>query len=108
MIRRPPRSTLFPSTTLFRSHLGAERLRKACGGLAPPVGRRIRFEGRVLEVLGADAEHDSSAHVVGEARAVPREPVVDRKLVIAEGNREVAVAPIKLRMDEVDRRRTDE
>src|SRR2546430_6764718 len=27
MIRRPPRSTLFPYTTLFRSHLYAENLR---------------------------------------------------------------------------------
>src|SRR6266571_4115303 len=26
MIRRPPRSTLFPYTTLFRSHLGRRRL----------------------------------------------------------------------------------
>src|SRR2546426_8147472 len=26
MIRRPPRSTLFPYTTLFRSHRGAERV----------------------------------------------------------------------------------
>src|SRR2546429_2142700 len=26
MIRRPPRSTLFPYTTLFRSHLGFQRL----------------------------------------------------------------------------------
>src|SRR5258708_25732878 len=25
MIRRPPRSTLFPYTTLFRSHLGADQ-----------------------------------------------------------------------------------
>src|SRR3712207_8131277 len=25
MIRRPPRSTLFPYTTLFRSHTGAQR-----------------------------------------------------------------------------------
>src|SRR3712207_7559117 len=27
MIRRPPRSTLFPYTTLFRSHIAAGRLR---------------------------------------------------------------------------------
>src|SRR5258708_12726150 len=27
MIRRPPRSTLFPYTTLFRSHPGARRVR---------------------------------------------------------------------------------
>src|SRR5256885_13079058 len=28
MIRRPPRSTLFPYTTLFRSHLGRSRIRQ--------------------------------------------------------------------------------
>src|SRR5688572_31348336 len=28
MIRRPPRSTLFPYTTLFRSHIGAQRLER--------------------------------------------------------------------------------
>src|SRR5690348_17395312 len=28
MIRRPPRSTLFPYTTLFRSRLGDDRLRR--------------------------------------------------------------------------------
>src|SRR2546422_5466116 len=39
MIRRPPRSTLFPYTTLFRSEgeagkaLGAERLREGASGL---------------------------------------------------------------------------
>src|SRR5258708_18621635 len=33
MIRRPPRSTLFPYTTLFRSQCGAQRRR--CSGLPP-------------------------------------------------------------------------
>src|SRR3712207_8583982 len=39
MIRRPPRSTLFPYTTLFRSH-EAERLRHAgrLGALLAPLG----------------------------------------------------------------------
>src|SRR5258708_29593447 len=33
MIRRPPRSTLFPYTTLFRSHPGGARLRgRGSGG----------------------------------------------------------------------------
>src|SRR3712207_8514967 len=37
MIRRPPRSTLFPYTTLFRSN------RKDCAGsCAPTLGRRCR------------------------------------------------------------------
>src|SRR3712207_7758252 len=34
MIRRPPRSTLFPYTTLFRSHQAADAV------LAPAAGRR--------------------------------------------------------------------
>src|SRR3712207_7780377 len=39
MIRRPPRSTLFPYTTLFRSggHRGVERLR-VVGGRGPEAG----------------------------------------------------------------------
>src|SRR5205823_10936278 len=32
MIRRPPRSTLFPYTTLFRSHVALEEVRVAEGG----------------------------------------------------------------------------
>src|SRR2546426_6425973 len=31
MIRRPPRSTLFPYTTLFRSHTGDDRRQKLLG-----------------------------------------------------------------------------
>src|SRR3989449_9468308 len=33
MIRRPPRSTLFPYTTLFRSHVAHDRAQGGC----PPV-----------------------------------------------------------------------
>src|SRR5256885_11295861 len=44
MIRRPPRSTLFPYTTLFRSWSGAER------GFRAHLGRR-RTTG-VLKLLG--------------------------------------------------------
>src|SRR2546422_1943459 len=57
MIRRPPRSTLFPYTTLFRSQIGIrnsrvfvqqEQRRRRAGrvretsGDAPPVGRLFR------------------------------------------------------------------
>ena len=45
MIRRPPRSTLFPYTTLFRSHLGDEFLLKW------PGARRINYARDAL-VLG--------------------------------------------------------
>src|SRR2546427_7584678 len=54
MIRRPPRSTLFPYTTLFRS--GCQR---PGGGPAHPVSRRSQRKG--------------SFH-----KGVPR-PIVDRK-----------------------------
>src|SRR3712207_7656315 len=53
MIRRPPRSTLFPYTTLFRSP-GLRRLRRRAGGRrpldrnvsggAPEYGRAVRPE----------------------------------------------------------------
>src|SRR2546422_5840774 len=38
MIRRPPRSTLFPYTTLFRSHVGSR----------PPCRRGVRPRARAL------------------------------------------------------------
>src|SRR5256885_12461029 len=42
MIRRPPRSTLFPYTTLFRSHRHRVRLLDAGAGLDADRGRRRR------------------------------------------------------------------
>src|SRR2546430_7792785 len=45
MIRRPPRSTLFPYTTLFRSTGGAHGL-AALGTLGPRKGRAVRI-GRI-------------------------------------------------------------
>src|SRR3712207_7314567 len=51
MIRRPPRSTLFPYTTLFRSELpemaGAEQVGDVAAGL----------EGQFLQGLGRDLQH---------------------------------------------------
>src|SRR5260221_5232934 len=41
MIRRPPRSTLFPYTTLFRSHLARAR-RRPLPRRDPPSSRRRR------------------------------------------------------------------
>src|SRR3712207_7547378 len=65
MIRRPPRSTLFPYTTLFRSdrlvgHPGAA----AVGG---PVLRRARVPDELAEAAGAAAE-DGGRDVVAFLR----------------------------------------
>src|SRR2546426_141565 len=46
MIRRPPRSTLFPYTTLFRSHLQAENLLGRRGDHDGPGCRRSLTAGR--------------------------------------------------------------
>src|SRR6266511_5813032 len=48
MIRRPPRSTLFPYTTLFRSARRPQRDRTACG--AAPEPRSGRSEEHTSEL----------------------------------------------------------
>src|SRR2546422_6508527 len=48
MIRRPPRSTLFPYTTLFRS-----------GGSAERAARRVCNPGRASRAAGAEARRSA-------------------------------------------------
>src|SRR5258708_29429051 len=70
MIRRPPRSTLFPYTTLFRSetraaHRGGHRLRRAAR-LARDGAGRARAAGRI----GAQrAEADRSEEHTSELQS---------------------------------------
>src|SRR3712207_9405503 len=67
MIRRPPRSTLFPYTTLLRSHFDE---------VGPAVPRRI-----FLEIDGrehSDREGQSDRHQHGQERALERAPDADR------------------------------
>src|SRR3712207_7407986 len=45
MIGRPPRSTLFPYTTLFGSRVGRPRGRRRGGGGPPPVPREAGDHG---------------------------------------------------------------
>src|SRR2546422_6975315 len=68
MIRRPPRSTLFPYTTLFRSLTGwsaRHRYRPGGGAAAPrvhePRALRTRLErrGGVRRLRGRSEEHTS-------------------------------------------------
>src|SRR2546427_4870132 len=55
MIRRPPRSTLFPYTTLFRSHDREERRPAPVQGAPCVVGQlQLRAHDRAQQVL---AEH---------------------------------------------------
>src|ERR1039458_10504630 len=51
MIRRPPRSTLFPYTTLFRSQRSRHPRRQGYGGAGPSVARlRDRSEEHTSEL----------------------------------------------------------
>src|SRR5260221_6657921 len=56
MIRRPPRSTLFPYTTLFRSHASAHLLAQIRIGHrhTGDVLHRGMREDQILDLLGAD------------------------------------------------------
>src|SRR3712207_8469366 len=50
MIRRPPRSTLFPYTTLFRSHVPRNRMRgKVCAEITRPLVRGEPTDGNGLQ-----------------------------------------------------------
>src|SRR3712207_7656661 len=73
MIRRPPRSTLFPYTTLFRSEKGAklivavgthatlvEFLDKGRGGMASTFLTRLRLGGKLVDAKGVSRDRKST------------------------------------------------
>src|SRR2546429_1765046 len=68
MIRRPPRSTLFPYTTLFRS--APERLLTVDRQILLP--RVHRLPGRARSPELAQVERDRRAPVVGDEAAADR------------------------------------
>src|SRR3712207_7020215 len=76
MIRRPPRSTLFPYTTLFRSELR--------GGTyaydAPPPGRGLQGAGTVHHVAwySTDEEHEAWRDRIRAIGGHPT-PAIDRQ-----------------------------
>src|SRR5688572_32170326 len=65
MIRRPPRSTLFPYTTLFRSANGGDprdqgtSARRRSRGGVPPEGAHPRVRRYVQPAAGRSEEHTS-------------------------------------------------
>src|SRR3712207_6988348 len=62
MIRRPPRSTLFPYTTLFRSQPGPRPLRLDGGLEALPQGNG---GAELLIVTGAAGDHEVAGGTAG-------------------------------------------
>src|SRR5258708_19660292 len=76
MIRRPPRSTLFPYTTLFRSFAGGAGLELAAG-MQPVVGAAVEF-GAAGVVHGPSDGFPFG----GAAAAAPDERPGDRGVVV--------------------------
>src|SRR3712207_6948311 len=72
MIRRPPRSTLFPYTTLFRSEVGEDALLPNVSGLKGPFGclNRARY-GISWGALGAaeDCWHRARQYTLDRKRS---------------------------------------
>src|SRR2546426_3864282 len=69
MIRRPPRSTLFPYTTLFRSLFEDGRLEQLFGlGLFRAVDVHLRLDDR-YEIRGDDLPSDRSEEHTSELQS---------------------------------------
>src|SRR5258706_6696360 len=84
MIRRPPRSTLFPYTTLFRSRLG----QRCLVGVVAVAGDAV-----VVAVARVDGDPAVGADGAGRERRRGRRAVADVDVL-----REGAVAPVERRL----------
>src|SRR3712207_8876984 len=75
MIRRPPRSTLFPYTTLFRSPTGVDdvRVRRAHRIAGDPLRRDL------LSTAPLDGRIDAHHHGACGNEGLPQQPSQDRK-----------------------------
>src|SRR3712207_6894421 len=79
MIRRPPRSTLFPYTTLFRSD-GRGRRREAADGGRSGAAERRAIGGHRHPGRSERSRPEAEAAVDGESTDVRRRPALkDRK-----------------------------
>src|SRR3712207_9449748 len=109
MIRRPPRSTLFPYTTLFRSPRLARDRRRLLGGddgcrRPARAARRSRKPPRRDDVQAAlvlHGRHGLAALARGlPGRALP--PGIPRAQVAAEGRRRGARGSLRTRLKRKD------
>src|SRR3712207_7893654 len=76
MIRRPPRSTLFPYTTLFRSRRRVEPLAGSRGEEEQPAQRRV--EDPAVAVAEPEDRHPDSRYIRMRNSQIPT-PNADRK-----------------------------
>src|SRR3712207_7528760 len=86
MIRRPPRSTLFPYTTLFRSHFFNRALTGSFGGVRFPCMLRCSSSCSGVDVSSGEGRHERSEEHTSELQS--RQYLVCRLLLEKKtGNR---------------------
>src|SRR3712207_9121575 len=94
MIRRPPRSTLFPYTTLFRSTFGGDLFLAVIAGVAFATILAV-VAGLVLSASAA-VSHDVWSNVIRKGRDSEHEEVVVAKIAaITIGAIAIIVAVIR-------------
>src|SRR2546428_9055620 len=98
MIRRPPRSTLFPYTTLFRSRPNAmAQLSDDCfafgGALLSVDDALARIEERVTAVVETERSEEHTSELQSRSDLVCRLLLEKKKPGIRRGNEIAPVAP---------------
>src|SRR2546430_10060673 len=79
MIRRPPRSTLFPYTTLFRSEILARNT------VTPPlIGKRIGFDGALQSVIDKSRSEEHTSELQSQSNLVCRLLLEKKKKICTE------------------------
>src|SRR3989449_2986528 len=70
MIRRPPRSTLFPYTTLFRSYLGHGKVEELKGVLQQARSTLVLFDEPLSPVQGQNLEQALALRVMDRTELI--------------------------------------
>src|ERR1035438_3610846 len=112
MIRRPPRSTLFPYTTLFRSadvnlavgHRGHCKFERMAGSVAGALSTVPEFGGEVVCIEGMENRRTASGRLRRAVLAVVEYPDDAVAIVGHRGHRRSCAGEAKRRGGRVGRR----
>src|SRR3989442_9774169 len=95
MIRRPPRSTLFPYTTLFRSLIAAAALRRVLVAFAARRRVEQRAEARSGRAANATRSEEHTSELQSRPHLVCR-LLLEKKNHKGEGRIQFALMPLHL------------
>src|SRR2546430_13366604 len=100
MIRRPPRSTLFPYTTLFRSAPNTPFWGPYCGwrtasGAGPTQGKERTMLGPAMEIsFSENRSEEHTSELQSQSNLVCRLLLVKKKIFDKKNNRDRYVYPV--------------